>query len=176
MALKNKTVQTDTWLEIYTDDSDFESFSVAKLIAEDDDYYLLANVTPGGNSDGFYLLKHTNVNGWQTETNYIKKIKKLYSLKQQEHLKYDGDKDNLFLGLLEFAKQKRLIVSIVMLDSDVYAVQGFVKESDEDFLKITNIDTFGNEDGETILRVEEITAIACDDENGSDLKLLHSNK
>jgi len=54
MALKNKTVQTDTWLEIYTDDSDFESFSVAKLIAEDDVYYLLANVTPGGNSDGFY--------------------------------------------------------------------------------------------------------------------------
>ena len=168
--------QIDKWVEIYTDDYDFENCSVANIIADDNYYYLLANVTPRGKSDGFYLLKQEDVVGLQKNTAYINKVKTLYRLKQENHLEYNGEKENLLLGLLHFAKQKELIISIVMGDSDLYGLQGFVEDIDKEILTITNIDSFGNEDGESAVRIEDISAIACDDENGSDLKLLHSNK
>ncbi|QJX80399.1 hypothetical protein [Priestia megaterium] len=176
MNKKIQNEQSDNWVEIYTDDYDFESCSIAKILADDSYYYLLANVTPRGKSDGLYLLKHDDVVGLQRNTAYINKVKTLYHLKQENHLEYNGEKQNLLLGLLHFAKQKELIISVVMGDSDLYGLQGFVKDIDEEILTITNVNSFGDEDGESAVLLKDISAIACDDENGSDLKLLHSNK
>ncbi|WP_456363599.1 hypothetical protein [Priestia aryabhattai] len=177
MANNIKEEKVDNWVEIYTDTSDFESFAVAIILEEDKDFYLLADLTPRGKADGFYLLDKENVQTLKNGTAYIKKIKTLYQLKQEEHIEYDGDREDLLLGLLEFSKRKKLIVSIVVAESDVYGVQGFVEEVDEinNILTITNIDSFGKEDGKSKLDLGDISAIAAGDENGSDLKLLHEN-
>jgi hypothetical protein len=159
--------------EIYSDVEDVGKFAVAKVLFVSEDYTILANVSPIGMYDGFFLIKTDNIYRLNIETRYIQNIEKLYKTKKQKHIKIDLDNENLILGFLEFAQKNSNVVLLELFESGI--VQGFIKSVEEDIVAVANLTDEGEPDGESFFNIEDITRISCDDEEANCLKILYSD-
>ncbi|MEH7455182.1 hypothetical protein [Gottfriedia acidiceleris] len=77
---------------------------------------------------------------------------------------------NLMEGILDFAFQNKFLILVELLEST--NVQGIIKRREDDILVLSVINQYGEYDGESIFKIEDITSVHIDDEERNCLKLL----
>ncbi|XRG79940.1 hypothetical protein V5E38_06405 [Rossellomorea sp. GAMAL-10_SWC] len=169
-----KLTNTEDLVEIYNDLGDVDVCAVAKVLYVSDDYVILANITPTGMYDGFSLIKTDSIFQINVDSRYLRKIKKLYITKKQTHMKFEMENDNLMEGILDFAYQNKFLILVELLESA--NVQGNIKRKEDHILVLSIINQYGEYDGESIFKVEDITSMHIDDEERNCIKLLDFEK
>ena len=165
-------IKTGDFIEIYMDIEDMDTFGVAKILKVDDNYAIIAKVSPTGMYDGFHLIQIDDIYQINAGSKYVRNIEKLYAAKKQKHIKFDIENENLMLDILGFAQKNNFVVSVELFeDGDV---QGFVKNIKGDILSISNLTNDGEPDGKSYVKFEDITSISCDHEDAVCLKILYS--
>jgi len=161
---------TEDFAEIYNDLGDVDVCAVAKVLYVSDDYVILANITPNGMYDGFSLMKTETIFQINLDSRYLRKIKKLYITKKQTHMKLELENKNLMEGILDFAYQNKFLILVELL-GNAY-LQGIIKRKEDHILVLSIINQYGEYDGESIFKIEDITSMHIDDEERNCLRLL----
>lgn len=167
---------SNQWIEVYTNSDDLESCGVIKILKLSEEFLLCEDTLTSGLSNGLYLMEVEDIIQIKTETKYIHKIDTLYKLRNSNPVPYNSQEEDPLMGILDHAGKNELIVSIALIDSDTFSIQGFVHTIGEEILEIRQIDDFGVEEGTAFVKLEDISSIACNDENGTSIKLLHELK
>ena len=162
-------------ISIYTDKDNTEKFAFGFVQGISDDCLLIASITKYGLYDGYVIKKLEDIYRLEVDDKYGKKLRKLYLLHKQKHSKIDLASKNIVCDLLQHAYKNRLIVTLELHDSNYDDLQGFVMEIPSDLIVIKQLDSYGNNDGTSMISLEDITHIACDSENEMTLKLLAEN-
>lgn len=134
---------------------------------------VVAHITPRGEYDGFILKRMNSLYRAECDGAYEKKIGQLYEIKRSSHLYFKAENENLFSYMLNFAKDRELIVTLELLND---SITGFVGDFDSENVNIHCINEYGCQDGNATVKAEEITAVYCDTDNENDLKLLNNEK
>lgn len=160
----------------YTDEDDTSKFMVGYVMDYNDKYFIVAAISPQGLYDGFVLKKTESIFRINMDSIYEKKILSLSKYHKIIYEEISFKEDNLILGLLSFAKIKNYVVSIELLNSGYYDIQGYVEVVDNDGCKIKQITEYGELDGICFVTLSDITQISCNSEDEINLKILNSNK
>lgn len=170
-----KTFKNTELLEVYTYEGDNKCL-VGYILHTNEEQTLLAAIGTSGLYDGYTVLATDSIVSVATETEYLKKIEKLYKLKKQAHPTYKGDTEDLIGGALSYSKEQNYIVSLMLVDSDEYATTGFVNELiNDEIVLISEVDSFGSIDGKRFIDIEAIEHVTIDGEDEQDRKLLFSH-
>lgn len=154
------------FISVYTNQTNPSSFIFGKLLAYDEKYFLLASFTQNGAFDGLLLKMSEEVFKIEFDGQYQQKMGKLIDYSDIPEFN-ELDFSNLPESILKLAKEKRFIVSIELINSEIIDVTGFIDEIDGDFCKTTLVDQYGLFDGHAIFSISNITqlSILSDDEN-----------
>lgn len=134
---------------------------------------MLGSVTPYGMYDGFLALRTESIYAVEHGDRYTRKLQALYRAQEQSHPKLTlaGD-GGLMCGLLAYARDNDLVVSLELFGSGADNVQGLVREIGDGELCITQLSDGGRSDGEICVLTEAVTAISCDSEEERALNML----
>lgn len=163
-----------TVISVYTDASDTEKFSAGFYLGNDDTDILLAHITPYGKYDGYLTKRIDDVFLVETGNQYCEKLAKLFSLQNQ---KYEQIFKNEFIiiDLISWAQKNHKIVSIELVDSGCFDVQGYIQSFESGLIKITCIDDFGKNNGISYVKLQDISSIVCDSEKEYSINILANN-
>ena len=71
-----------------------------------------------------------------------------------------------------FAQENHKVVSIELLESGNYDIQGFISEIKDTIITVEQLDDYGKKDGISIISFSDITSISCDSNEEIALTLL----
>lgn len=134
-----------------------------------DDEVLIAHINPRGEYDGFILNKIDNIYKLDYDSDYEKKIQKLYNIKKQNHHMFKIQESMLY-SLLEYANKEGLILSLELKNDKI---TGFVNNFDENYVYLTLINDNGWINGKSVISIDEVIVFVCDTDYEQDLKLLY---
>ncbi|MGE7758822.1 hypothetical protein [Peribacillus sp. NPDC097895] len=170
-----KIAEREELVELYADTNDLRKFGVAKILKVSDVFVVVANIASTGMYDGYSLLYMDSIHQMNVNTKYIKKIKKLYLEKKQNHIEFVDGNDDLLLSFLDFAHENNFMVSVELFNSGYGDVQGFIKNLEDDIFVISMVNEVGKLDGEAFIKSAAIHCISCDGEEVADLMLVYSD-
>ena len=167
-----KAKSKDICVEVYIQER--SGILVGKVQNVSEKYLLLESISPQGMNDGFILISIDEIYCVDLDTNYSRKIYKLYNLKSQKHDLVPLTEDNNFIDLLRFSKENNLIMEFDYFNyEENLSDQGFVIDIDDLCVSFRTIDNFGKVNGSKILKLENIKRLYCDGYHVRDLKLLY---
>jgi len=155
-------VQNGGLMEVYSDRDDTEKFAVVRVLAVDDEYAVMQSVTPYGVYDGLWLKALDEIYRVSEKSKYLEAMKLICTKEDSGFEAADGI--DLKVQLLRFAMERNLPVSIELLDSGRWDIQGFVK-SVEDGVLMSALTVYGEYDGENAFDIGDVVEIACDGED-----------
>lgn len=161
---KNKIIAS-----FYTNENDLSKFSVGYVVDFNDDYIVFALVSPEGLNDGFALKETSSIIRINIDGKYENKILKLLKYHKTTHENLIFKDNNFVLEMLSFAKTKGYIVSLELLNSGFYDVQGYIEKIENDNCFVKQITEYGEVDGMSMVELRDISKISC---NSSDEKIL----
>lgn len=159
-------------LEIYRNLSNVEKFRAGKVLNANEEYTILADISPDGLYDGFSLIVTDKIFQINKNTRYLKNLEILYEAKKQNHFRFDVENEDLIQGFFEVAKKQELVITVEI--SEEVTIQGLVKSIEDDIVVISALTNDGVLDGETYIKKEDITCITCDNQEANCLKILYS--
>lgn len=159
----------------YTNEENTSRFNVGYIVEFTDEHFLVAAISPYGKYDGFVLLEVGSILRINTDSLYEEKMEKLTKHYNTTHECISIDGDSLLSGLIQYACTQNYIVSLELLNSGVYDVQGYVKDVTDEGCTIEQITEYGEDDGLTLIAVSDITKISCNSADEILLKILNSN-
>lgn len=174
---KIKTIKENKEIAAYyTNDSHTDKFLVGYLIEFNDDYFILAHISPQGTYDGFLLKEINSIYRVETKNLYLNKILTLAKYYNTTHEKIDFENKNLVLEFLLFAKKQNYVVSLELLNSNNLDSVGYIERLEKDYCEIKQLDDYGQLDGFSLIYYSDIVDIRCNTEDEIILKILDSNK
>lgn len=159
-------------VSIYSNIEETENFCVGFIIGINEDDMVMQHIAPNGFYDGYILIKANKIYRIECDGLYQAKINKLYSTKTRKHDNIILSGKNLVVSLLELAKENNYIVSLILYDSGLKDIQGFVLNIDELNANISLITQYGANDGISNVDTGCITRIECDTDEEQLLKIL----
>lgn len=159
---------------IYSDCNNTDKFSVGKILGVDDDFVLLGCVTPTGAYDGFAILRIDHCILAERDTQYLKKMKTLCTLKNMQWKKVIIQ-NNVVDEMLKYAAEQKCCVNIELCDSGFYDVQGIVSFMDTEGLTIDKLTDIGMSDGVAYVPRHLMTKITVDSVEEQMVELLYNN-
>lgn len=166
-CFQNKIIAT-----FYCEDGNKQNLFVGYIEKFNDDEILFAHISPHGFYDGFILKHIDDVRRIDYDGEYEKKIERLYKLRQQVHKAistFDPNDDEILYSLLDFAKQNDYIATLELADNNI---SGLVNGYSNDMIYLDVINDYGEENGISIVNVNEILSVAVDTDHEQDLRLL----
>ena len=135
--------------------------------------FLIKHITPHGLSDGYILKKIDSVMHLEISGQYEKKIEKLYSKKNQRHIDLKlQDKVSLKNNIFQICMNNKYIVSIEMIQDDECPIKGVINKIDDNKVIVSKLTEYGEDDGEAILKKENIDTISFLGVDEEDIQLL----
>ena len=160
-------------VSLYSDKEDTEHFSCGYILGATQEDVVLCSITPNGLYDGFLVLKTANIFAVEYDDQYTQKIQALYTAREQKHPHLSFvENDNLMKNVLQYARDHSLVVSIELFDSQLDNIQGLVKEVDDEYLYVMQLDDSGCADGKICVLMEAVTSVSCDAEKENALNAL----
>lgn len=145
---------------IYTDCNDTSKFHFGMVTAINKKEIAIHMISPEGDDDGIIMMNVENVLRVEKNSKYIEKMKKLCCDKTIPIYDLLIQKDNIQMATLLFAFNNKQILSIELLNSGYNDVVGYIESIDKDRCQIKQIDEYGDCDGISYIRIEDITKIA----------------
>ena len=166
-------------VSIHSDTSDYGSFAVGYIVGYNEEHYILALISPYGRYDGFVVRERKSIVSVEHGGKYENKIKRLAAYYKTKHEELDLSEDNLYLSMLNFANERNYIVAIELNDGGYQDCIGYVKsidaESGDKSCIISLLDEYGENDGEAVLLIDDITELSVNTEDEIRLKILHES-
>lgn len=164
-----KTYNERRIVSIYSDRENTDKHFTGYIGAYNDTEILIEHISPRGLYDGYIFISVDDIYQLDCGGLYERKIEKLYQMKRQAHESIEIKDNAIFYSMVKFAQRKGFIVYAELQDS---AVRGFVRECDEDTMRINAVTEYGNHDGICEIRTDEIKIFSVDTEDEQDLLLL----
>lgn len=148
-------------------------FSAGFILDVSKNFVLMAHITPFGFYDGFIIKKLSHIFKIESDGKYGNKVQKLYQIQNQSHTSIQLSTESPVCNLLIHAMNYELIVCGEMLDSENDDFQGYVTKIDNaSHVRIQSVDDYGRINGIQIIKIDDITHLACDSDNEAALKIL----
>lgn len=167
--MKKGIVKINDLIAVYTDINS-KYFGVGLVLSVNDDFLVLNSVDSFGQEDGLILYRMDEVIKIEKETLYLEKIKSLMEITETTYFEKSPRIDVILL--LDKAKGENIVVDIQLMQSGQSDVVGFVKEINNDYCVITQIDNMGVKDGECIFDLHYVSSIKYNSRENRILKKL----
>ena len=168
-----KIKENNNIVSIFCDEDDTSMFLEGYIYAIGRQDFLIKHITPHGLADGYILKKIDSVMHLEISGQYEKKIEKLYSKKNQRHIDLKlQDKVSLKNNIFQICMNNKYIVSIEMIQDDECPIKGTIKELDSNKVIVSKLTEDGEEDGEAVLKKENIDTISFLGVDEEDIEIL----
>ena len=161
---------------IYTDNENTNTFSVGYILAYSENEIVVAYVDEFGNNDGFLGKKTYNIIKLEYRSKYSNKIQKLNKIRGNSINFISVHNESLFLDIMIYAYKFKKIVSIELFNSGIDDAVGYIISIEGNSAKIKMVNSYGEDDGEMIINIKDITDIACDTNYQKSLDLLFQHQ
>lgn len=168
LELLEKLCKEQKYISLYVNANDLESFKYGRILAVNQFFTLIEQISTAGEFDGIILKKTEKIIRIELDSNYNKKM---------EILMKDNNDDNSFINsininrnidlrvfLLKYAQDHNEIISVELADSEYYDIVGNVDKIESSFCSFLQIDDYGNRDGISCVKVDDISSISCGSE------------
>ena len=151
-----KIKENNNIVSIFCDEDDTSMFLEGYIYEIGRQDFLIKHITPHGLADGYILKKIDSVMHLEISGQYEKKIEKLYL------------KNNIF----QICMNNKYIVSIEMIQDDECPIKGVINKIDDNKVIVSKLTEYGEDDGEAILKKENIDTISFLGVDEEDIQLL----
>ena len=165
-------------ISIRTDIDDVSRFAAGYIQEYDDTMVYLRSIDPEGNDDGYTYIKTEEIYQVDYNNRYLKRLQLLIGKKAElitptciVERKHD---ENYLISLIKKAIQDNLIISINSIND--YSLLGYVKEMDDSYLQFQVITDDGDDDGITVIRIEDIERIYIAGRDQKKVEVFYNNK
>lgn len=167
-------------VSVFSDINEPSKCSAGFICAISTEQVLIKHVTCDGLYDGYRVRKLENIYRVDKDSQYERKLESLYFIKNQSH------KDILFKGLTgDFNIFQEMLIKSndigfpVSIDIDETGSQaliiGLIEEIRGTKVVIKKITEYGEEDGESIILLDDIISLNCDSFDEHTMLLLYKN-
>ena len=168
-----KMKQNKNIVSIFCDETDSTTFLEGYIYAVGVQKFLIKHITPHGLADGYILKELDSIVHLETGGKYERKIEKLYHKKNQKHIDLEIDKNSdLEDNILQICMNNEYITSFEMVEDDECPIKGTIKELDSNKVIVSKLTEDGEEDGEAVLKKENIDTISFLGVDEEDLEIL----
>ena len=168
----NYCFQSKVLATFYCNNGNVQTILVGYVEKFNDSEILIAHISPRGFYDGFILKHIEEIQRIDYDSDYEKKIARLYNLRGRSHTAiqtFDPKDDEIIYSLLDFAKQNDYVVSLEFTQD---SISGFVNGYSDDVVYIDAINDYGAENGIAIIDINEVLTVSVDTDHEQDLRLL----
>ncbi len=168
-----KMKQNKNIVSIFCDETDSTTFLEGYIYAVGVQKFLIKHITPHGLADGYILKELDSIVHLETGGKYERKIEKLYHKKNQKHIDLEIDKNSdLEDNILQICMNNEYITSFEMVEDDECPIKGTIKELDSNKVIVLKLTEDGEEDGEAVLKKENIDTISFLGVDEEDIEIL----
>ena len=168
-----KMKQNKNIVSIFCDETDSTTFLEGYIYAVGVQKFLIKHITPHGLADGYILKELDSIVHLETGGKYERKIEKLYHKKNQKHIDLEIDKNSdLEDNILQICMNNEYITSFEMVEDDECPIKGTIKELDSNKVIVSKQTEDGEEDGEAVLKKENIDTISFLGVDEEDIEIL----
>lgn len=168
-----KVKQNKNIVSIFCDETDSTTFLEGYIYAVGVQKFLIKHITPHGLADGYILKELDSIVHLETGGKYERKIEKLYHKKNQKHIDLEIDKNSdLEDNILQICMNNEYITSFEMVEDDECPIKGTIKELDSNKVIVSKLTEDGEEDGEAVLKKENIDTISFLGVDEEDIEIL----
>ena len=168
-----KMKQNKNIVSIFCDETDSTTFLEGYIYAVGVQKFLIKHITPHGLADGYILKELDSIVHFETGGKYERKIEKLYHKKNQKHIDLEIDKNSdLEDNILQICMNNEYITSFEMVEDDECPIKGTIKELDSNKVIVSKLTEDGEEDGEAVLKKENIDTISFLGVDEEDIEIL----
>ena len=168
-----KIKQNKILVSIFCDETDSTTFLEGYIYAVGVQKFLIKHITPHGLADGYILKELDSIVHLETGGKYERKIEKLYHKKNQKHIDLEIDKNSdLEDNILQICMNNEYITSFEMVEDDECPIKGTIKELDSNKVIVSKLTEDGEEDGEAVLKKENIDTISFLGVDEEDIEIL----
>lgn len=168
-----KMKQNKNIVSIFCDETDSITFLEGYIYAVGVQKFLIKHITPHGLADGYILKELDSIVHLETGGKYERKIEKLYHKKNQKHIDLEIDKNSdLEDNILQICMNNEYITSFEMVEDDECPIKGTIKELDSNKVIVSKLTEDGEEDGEAVLKKENIDTISFLGVDEEDIEIL----
>ena len=168
-----KMKQNKNIVSIFCDETDSTTFLEGYIYAVGVQKFLIKHITPHGLEDGYILKELDSIVHLETGGKYERKIEKLYHKKNQKHIDLEIDKNSdLEDNILQICMNNEYITSFEMVEDDECPIKGTIKELDSNKVIVSKLTEDGEEDGEAVLKKENIDTISFLGVDEEDIEIL----
>lgn len=168
-----KMKQNKNIVSIFCDETDSTTFLEGYIYAVGIQKFLIKHITPHGLADGYILKELDSIVHLETGGKYERKIEKLYHKKNQKHIDLEIDKNSdLEDNILQICMNNEYITSFEMVEDDECPIKGTIKELDSNKVIVSKLTEDGEEDGEAVLKKENIDTISFLGVDEEDIEIL----
>lgn len=157
-----KKAQSDqSVVSVYSDPSDWDSFSVGRIVTVSDEVVVIAALSKLGQQAGFELRQMSEIYRLEVDGQYERKIAALAAsggaYARAATVEFQSKDDPIDIVLRASLQDK--VVLTIWGDDDDSSMTGVITGLDEDTVEIALLDTFGVRDGTAHLSKDEIVAL-----------------
>ena len=168
-----KMKQNKNIVSIFCDETDSTTFLEGYIYAVGVQKFIIKHITPHGLADGYILKELDSIVHLETGGKYERKIEKLYHKKNQKHIDLEIDKNSdLEDNILQICMNNEYITSFEMVEDDECPIKGTIKELDSNKVIVSKLTEDGEEDGEAVLKKENIDTISFLGVDEEDIEIL----
>ena len=168
-----KMKQNKNIVSIFCDETDSTTFLEGYIYAVGVQKFLIKHITPHGLADGYILKELDSIVHLETGGKYERKIEKLYHKRNQKHIDLEIDKNSdLEDNILQICMNNEYITSFEMVEDDECPIKGTIKELDSNKVIVSKLTEDGEEDGEAVLKKENIDTISFLGVDEEDIEIL----
>lgn len=174
----NELIKANKVVSIFSDYDNKEKCTVGFIKGFDDVYVLIICIDVNGEYDGIALRKLDCIYRIDFDGIYETKIYRLYELKNEENCEFLFNKSiDVFSQLIKYAVSYDKVMEIsIDEDNEQELIVGTVNSYSEDkIVYIKKINSYGENDGITVIDKQDIVTLNCDSRDARDLQLLNKN-
>lgn len=150
---------------LYSNSEDISGFTFGRFIACDDSFFAFEMVTPNGNPDGVLVKEIDKVYRVEKNSKYCRKMEIIMEACKCQMPDYSIDDHDVVGSIMEKAQSTKRVVSIELLNSGKEDIVGFVENLTTEQYVIRQYDEYGEEDGISYIKKEDISQISFDSED-----------
>lgn len=143
----------------------------------DDTMVYLRNIDPEGNEDGYTYFKTQDIYQVDYNNRYLSRLQLLISKKSElvtiPCIVERQKGENYLISLIKKVIADNLIISINSIYD--YSLLGYVKEMDDIYLQFQVITDDGDDDGVTVIKIEDIERVDIAGRDQKKVEIYYSN-
>jgi hypothetical protein len=165
-------------IAIRTNEDAASKFFAGYVQEYDESMAFLKSIDPEGGDDGYLYIKMESIYEIDYNNRYLKRLQFLLKNKNgllsNKIISARGQGGNYLINLLKTVSQQKLIAGIYHVYD--FTITGYLIKSDDENCSIQSLTDDGDDDGISIIRIEDIVSINIDGRDEKKIELYYKNR